>query len=95
MCMYVCGGRYTVTLPYTQINSVTPTSGPLYSSIQLQGNSQSQNYNRVFAGDGLCVTPGLNTNQLFGPTCQTTAAQVGGVNATAIVTGMGASWNHS
>ena len=61
-------------------------------------------YDRFFVGDGVCGIRDPVTNQLYSSTmwvgslylisCLMTAAQVGGVNATAL-TDMGASWNDS
>ena len=94
--------------PISQMYEVVPKSGPIHSLIQLEGynfpDGVFESYDRFFVGDAICGTRDHVTNQLYGSvwagslyliSCLANALQVGGVNATALIAGTGASWNHS
>jgi len=88
---------------------VVPSSGPIESIIEIGGyrfQSYLNYYERLFLGGSTCDLRAPGTNYQYGTRwrwplryvkCITTEQQVGGWNASAIITvgASGNSWNHS
>ena len=88
---------------------MVPSSGPLGSVIEIGGyrfHGSLNSYERLFLGSSICDPRAPGTNAQYGirrvwhlryAKCIVTEQQVGGWNASAILTAgyRGASWNHS
>ena len=95
------------------MRAVVPSSGPIGSIIEIGGDryhfhTTLSNYQRLFLGGSTCDPRAPGTNDHYGTRwrwplryvkCITTEQQVGGWNASAIITigatSRGNSWNHS